>query len=271
MDQDGYDEDVMVDELYYQRPPHQQQVQERLLVDCTSDAAGYFGGIRVPATLITGSSLGFLFAFSQSSSRSFRNRTINEIRLIRIYHATVLISFSLALTTVIISTSASITLLQGRHNPFAYTAYELLRREFDYEFCVTIYCFLNSLLCFVCSVTCKVILEFDLLKYNTHRRHYYPLIALLSMMVAVLTNIISYVNETLYSWSNIYEFTKYVIHLVWNECIGGHRPLMIVSLLSAIISILCIIKILISSDPVIAVVEDEDQTKKPEDEEKKRK
>ena len=267
MDQDGYDEEILVDGLY-QRLSHQHQQQEQELelelVDCTSGAVGYFNGIRVPATLITGSSLGFLFAFSQVSTRSFHNRTINEIRLIRIYHATVLISFSLSLTTVIISTSASITLLQGRHDPLAVTAYELLRREFDYEFCVTIYCFLNSLLCFVCCVTCKVILEFDLLKYNTHHRHYYPLIALLSMMIAVLTNIISYVNETLYSWSNIYEFTKYVIHLVWNECIGGHRPLMIVSLLSAIISILCIFKIFLSSDPVVAVsaVEDQDKTEK---------
>lgn len=50
MDEDGFDEEIAMDQPDWN--------------DFTAAAAGYFGGIRIPATLITGSSLGFLFAFA---------------------------------------------------------------------------------------------------------------------------------------------------------------------------------------------------------------
>ena len=226
MDEDGFDEEILVDE------------------DFTSAASGYFGGIRVPATLITGSSLGFLFALSKTTwDESSKGVKV----LLRVYHASILIAFSLSLTTVIISTMASIIIMEGRHNPNAPNPYVLLRREFDYEFCVTFWCFLMSLLCFIVGVTCKVILVFGLLDPGKR----YHLVSLLGMMVSLWTNMVSYVSKTLYPWTNLWEFTLHVVSLVWTECLDGHRPQLIVSMASAAISILCMIKLLFTFDDTV--------------------
>ena len=178
----------------------------------------------------------------KNTTTSIAEKSRSYLFLLRLYHSLVVFAFSLALTTVLISTAASVTILHARHYPKAQTPHELLRREFDYEYCVTRWCFIMALQCFVLAVTLKLILEFELLAQE--RR--FHLVALTSLMMAVLGHALSYVNRTLHSWSNLWELTLHVGFLVWNEAVGKEgepRPLLVVSLVSSLVSVLAIIKI----------------------------
>lgn len=212
---------------------------EAVMHNFSSSASGYFGSIRIPATLITGNSLGFLFVFKHIS---LENKTTLEKFVLRLYHACVLFAFGLALTTVIISTSAYVSMLHGRYNPYATTAYEMMRREFDYEFSITRWCFLVSLLNFIGAVTTRVIIEFELL--SPEKRLY--LYALLAFMTSVTTNVLSYINRTMYCWGSLLGLTIHVMKLSFESLTNGDTsPLQLVSFASGLVAFLLIIKILV--------------------------
>jgi len=226
--------------------------KQEVLRDFSAAAAGYFNSIRIPATLVAGSSLGALFTFSQVQ---LKNKSFLEIVVLRSYHALVLSAFALALSTIIISTSATITMLHGRYDPRAETAYQLLRREFDYEFSVTRWSFLVALLCFILGVTNRVILEFDLLQKSRK----YHLLAFMSTMTAVISNMLSYINRTLYSWPSLWQLTKHVISLIFPESLTEGlkgSPLQMLTLASASIALLSMAKVLLS--PLEEYLDDDD-------------
>lgn len=240
MDPDGFDE-----ELLMYSPPKQ------VLNDFTSAAVGFFGGIRTPATLITGSSLGFLFALkqqamNQDSEAKLKSRlgpTAHKIHwtLLRLYHSATVLAFGLALTCVVISTAASVTLLQGRHVSMAHSAYEMLRREFDYEYSVARWCFIMALLCFVWAVTCKLVLEFELLAKN-RRWH---LTALVTLQISVLSHAVSYINRTLYSWPNFWAFTLHVMQLVSQHAFNNatQEPMFALAVVSLLVSLASMVRV----------------------------
>lgn len=200
------------------------------LKDFTSEAKSFFGMVRTPAGLIAGSAFGALFVFSH---QSVNDATATELTLLRVYLVSMLISFTLALSTIIISTGTEISIIHGGFDPMAQSAYQLLRRDFDYEFSVTRWSFLVSLLMFLSGMTIRIVLQFNLLKKE--RRN--PLIGVLGMMMAVLTHLLSYINQTLYCWPNLFAMTIYVIKLIISRVMTGQHPLEIVSLLSFMIGI----------------------------------
>lgn len=106
-----------------------------LLKDCTQGAVGFFGSARVPATLVAGSALATLFALA-SNVASERPKK-EEAILRRVDAMMALYSFLLAVTAVILSTTASTTLLLGKHDPMATDVYHFLKREFNFEFVLT--------------------------------------------------------------------------------------------------------------------------------------
>lgn len=207
-----------------------------LLRDYSSEASGYFGSIRIPATLIAGSSLGALFTFS---GVQLENKSAAELLILRLYHAFVLTSFALALSTIIISTSATITMLHGRFDARAETAYELLRREFDFEFSITRWTYLVALISFIAGVNNRVILEFNLL--GKDRR--FHLLALVSTMVSIATNMLSYINRTLYCWPNLWHLTIHVMKLFFYEALSEGNALQTISLLSGVVALLTMAKV----------------------------
>jgi hypothetical protein len=141
--------------------------------------------------MVAGSSLAALF----TTSKIFHSKTSQRDQfLLRLYHALMLSSFTLAFNVVAISTLVNFSLLRGEFNPRAPTAYIMLRREFEYEFVMTRWCFIVSLLCFITGATTRAILEFDLL---TKRRRNLGL-GIGCIMLSLLCSMLSYMNETLY-------------------------------------------------------------------------
>lgn len=115
----------------------------------------------------------------------------------------------------------------------AETAYQMLRREFDYEFSVTRWSFLVSLMSFLSGVTIRMVLQFNLL-LKERRNH---LIGVLGTMIAVLSHLLSYINQTLYCWPNLFVMTVDVIKIIIRRAMSERNPLEIISIISSIVGI----------------------------------
>lgn len=56
-----------------------------------------------------------------------------EKRVVKFYHFVSLIGFLLSLNTIVMATSAYTSVLHGRFDTMAETAYLMIKREFEYE------------------------------------------------------------------------------------------------------------------------------------------
>lgn len=197
-----------------------------------SAAVGFFGGVRIPASLIAGSSVACLFALIpparqlQQDQSSFSQYTHLERFLLRTYHGIVLWTFCLSLTTIITTTTASTSLLLGHYNSKAYTdVYHFLRGELSWEFVLTRWSFLSSLLMFCASVATRLILELDLLKPNRTSQSFW----VVGTLVGFLAGIIATVNETLNCWPNLGLMTWEVIVIVGQRAWQTRKPMYLLS------------------------------------------
>jgi len=199
----------------------------------------FFSGIRTPASFVAGSSLAALL----TTTKIYQNRrSAWDHFLIRLYHALMLSSFTLGFLVVVVSTGASTSLLHGEFNAMATSAYSMLRREFEYEFLVTRWSLMMALLCFVSGAIIRIVLEFDLGKKN-RRNHAF---AFVFILISLLTNMLSYMNTTLYCWDNLFSMTTYLFQFIINQVIEEHRPLQIISIISAVIGYFFMIQVVVS-------------------------
>jgi hypothetical protein len=182
-----------------------------VLKNFSGDAVSYFAGVRTPASLIAGSSLGALFSL-KGLLKDIETKPRMEQLVIRIYHVMVLLSFFLSLSTIVVATAAIVTVLHGLdNNVMAETAYLLLRRELDFEFISCRWAYLMSLLTFLVGVTGRVLLEFNLL---TEKRQSLAL-GVVFGMTTLVSHLFAYINSTLYCWDNFLEMT---VHLIKVRC-----------------------------------------------------
>ncbi len=131
------------------------------------DALGFFGGIRIPSSFLAGTSLAAIFTLKgaadnlSSTSNDGSNGeelTTLEKRLIKVYHLASLLAFLLSLNTLMTAQTAYTSILHGRFDDMAETAYMLMRREFEYEFVSCRWSFLTSIFCFLGMVTSRVLI-----------------------------------------------------------------------------------------------------------------
>ena len=210
--------------------PLQLWQQGAVLADYSKDAISFFSGIRTPATLIAGSSLTALFTLSQRTKPdAVRKQSRLENRLVLIYHVCSLISLLLSINVILMTTATSTILLLGLENPNALSAYELLRRDLDYEFTLTRWSFLSSMFSFLTAVTLRILLEFDLL----HVPHRFRTACFTLASVSILFfHLLSFVNRRLHSWPNLGAMTWDVVRMYWARCWNGFQTADILSLVS---------------------------------------
>jgi hypothetical protein len=102
---------------------------------------GFFGGIRIPATFLAGSSLAAIFTLKSAANSLSNDLQLSKLerRVIKFYHLVSLLAFLLSLNTIVLATSAHTAVLHGRFDQMAETAYLMMKREFEYEasvFCI---------------------------------------------------------------------------------------------------------------------------------------
>lgn len=168
------------------------------LRDYTNVAASFFTGIRTPASLVAGSVLAALFVFSNRLA-NIQNEEKSSKLLLRINFATMLTTWTLAMTTILVSTSAGVSIMHGNFNPMASTSYALLLREFEYEYVMCRFCFLSSILCFITGVAQRLMIELRLNK----RENVFAAFGVGLLASSLLSHLTSYINSTLYSFPNL--------------------------------------------------------------------
>lgn len=191
-------------------------IEEELLQDFSHAAASYFATTRIPASIVTGSSLGALFALGKFSDQA--DRTSLERLLIKLYRLLAWTSFILSLNANIICTMASTKILHSQFDPMAETSYLLLKREFTFEFVSVKWSMAVSLLLFIAIVTVRLFLELDLTK-DVKRRDTAMFVGFSA--VSLTCHLLGYINDSLYNWSNIGEMTVDLVLIIldraWNE------------------------------------------------------
>jgi hypothetical protein len=168
----------------------------------------FFEGIKTPATLIAGSSLVALFTMTKDVKQTYGMSKI-QIVLLRVYHVLSLLSLCLSLTSVLTSQAATTLLLLNDNHVLAkkgMDAYHFLRTSMNFEFVLTRWSFLTSIILFLCSTTFRMIIEFAL--FTRKRRLAGTMVV--SWMAGILGSILSYANTTQNSWPNFWCMTKEV-------------------------------------------------------------
>jgi len=163
-------------------------------------ASGFFGGVRIPASLIAGAALGQMFSLASVSKSIEHQNGMNRVLIIT-HNICMFFAFMLSIAAVVIATAATVTILHGGFDPTAQSAYSLLKREFEFEFVSTRLGFLVSLVSFLSGVTCRILYEFDLLRVGNGRRE--GALSIIFGMIALVSLLLNYINTTLYCWSNL--------------------------------------------------------------------
>lgn len=213
------------------------------------EAAGFFDGIRTPATFLAGSSLAAIFTLSGAARKLYADEEKVEMNrleraAVKFYHLVSLSAFVLSLNTIMTATSAYTSILHGRFDPMAETAYLLLKREFEYEFVSCRWSFLASTFCFLGIVTSRMLIEFDLLKDSDGKKRDMRLMVVCAML-GLATHLMSYINQNLYCWDTLIGMGLHFGKLILKRAFVDHRPLEILSVLLALTSTVYVGKIIV--------------------------
>ena len=183
-------------------------------------ALGFFGGIRLPASLIAGSSVAAVFSLTRQA-KDVTGLNKAEIVALRLYHAVAILSLCLSMTTISITTSASTLLLLGKFDGSSYPdAYHFLRGEMNFEFVLTRWAFLCSIILFLTGVASRLLLELDLLKESRRTGG----LLVVFTMAGALTGMIANINASLHCWPNLILMTKELIQVRSCESIALLQP-----------------------------------------------
>lgn len=184
---------------------------------------GYFAGFKTPATLIAGTSVTALFALSQMvRDTSFRSR--REILCLRLYHVFSLMSILLSLMTVLGSQAATTCLLcpiSLPKNVAGSSVYQILQATMNFEFLLTRWSFITSILCFLQSICFRLIIEFELFSKKSRRT---AGVMVTSAFMGGGLAVLSYLDHfaSLSNWPSLWETTK-ELGMVRSTCVDVGR------------------------------------------------
>jgi len=203
-----------------------------VLSDYSSAAGDYFGGVRTPASLVVSASIGALFTgVTKPTELAKRNRI--ERLSIRLYNVSMMVSFMLSLCAIVTETAAGVVVLHENFDPMAKSAYDLLNREFAFEFLTVRLSYLLSLLTFVVGVTCRALLEFELLKKGNQD----TALALSFSMGAMVMYLWSYINRTLYDSQTLGSMALTAVSIVVRRILNERTPLQFAAITSLALSV----------------------------------
>ena len=191
-------------------------------------------GIRVPASFITGVSFSELFT-TYNINNNQNNSEDSDIQR-RLQIACLIcqgFTFVLSLSVVMLSSSALVRGLTANFDPYAESGYELLFREFHFEFLCARWAFNTAMFGFLLAVGCKILYEFQLFDVNGdgfERWHLEIGIAVVLIMTALTLHLGAYLNSTLIGWANMWDMTLDLVKMLAHRGIHQSHPMEAISL-----------------------------------------
>jgi hypothetical protein len=149
-----------------------------------------------------------------------------KIVILRVYHVLSLLSVCLSLTSVVTSQAGTALLLVNENQHVVASksidAYTFLRTHMHFEFIMTRWSFIMSILLFLLSTTIRMILEFGL--FTRTRRLAGTMVV--SSMAGFISFLLSYVNTSrVTTWPNLWCTTKEVALLLFHRARMNRYPL----------------------------------------------
>jgi hypothetical protein len=202
--------------------------------DHSNDAINFFTSIRIPAALIAGSSLAALFSLaSKTKDTQANSRTQLESIVLIAYHILALASLLLSMNVVVTATAAASTIMFGTENAMATSAFELMKREYEFEFQMTRWSFFAGMFAFLGCVAARALIEFELL----HKTRLRSALLVLSSVGALFFHLLAYVSATLICYGGMAEMTWAVFVMWFQRSITGHSPCELASICCFIVSV----------------------------------
>ena len=154
--------------------------------------------MRLPATFMTTQALNTLFRLKVNKEDE-ANNSVAQTLLIQVTQFLITIAFMTAITSVVSGTAASVKILHGGFDPVAATPYDMLIRNFEFEFLSVRWTFLTSIFCFLIGMGTQGIVQFDLLDKDKKRL----LFLFVGSLTCVTSFLISYVNNNIYDYGSL--------------------------------------------------------------------
>jgi hypothetical protein len=176
-------------------------LNSRLKTCMSNDRLSYVDSTILTASFLAGAAFTGLFSLNVSNEGALKKDTTVERFLLLSYRWAMFVTFLLSTNTVVISTAAIVKGLHADFDPMSENGYMLLKRSFEYEFVVSRWSYLVSLLAFLVAVTNRILFEFQLFSSSEVRKTMGVAVCLL--MSGLILHLISFLNSTLYCWNNL--------------------------------------------------------------------
>ena len=190
--------------------------QDELCEDQSAAVESFFSSIRVPSSFIVGVSFSEMFS---SVDEDKNNSTVQH--LLHIITLTCQgFTFGLSLSVIVLSSSALVRALTANFDPYAENGYELLFREFHFEFVCVRWAYNMSMLGFLLAVGSKILYEFELFNFesdNWERSHLEIGIAVVLIISALAMHLFAYMNSTLVGWENYFDMTLDLLRMIYQR------------------------------------------------------
>ena len=173
--------------------------------DFSNEVSAFFTHYQEPCAILTATSLLCLLKFSKYHRVEDKGRLARF--LVQLSQVCFITSFMLAICGIVVSMIAQGNILLKRFDPVATNVYNVLMREFEFEFTAIRWSFLVSTLSLFVGLICTVLLGNDLFYQDKMGEKTLVMMALFSIMSGIL----SYINTNLFSWDNIFNMTGKLI------------------------------------------------------------
>lgn len=204
-----------------------------VVADYSADAIKFFDSIRTPAALVAGSSLAALFSLvGETKIEEIKKQGRLEKSLLLLYHIFCLTAFGLSMIVVLTSTATGNNLLLGARLPRASSAYEFIKKAYEFEFLTTKLSFFTSLFSFLISVAIRTLIQFDLLHFERLR----SAMLVVFTMVAIMFHLLAIVNQSIVCCPNLPAMAVSLFKMFVARVSNGRKPcewIAMVSLFSA--------------------------------------
>lgn len=201
--------------------------------DQSAAAISYFSSVRIPAGLIAGSALAALFSLvDKAKDGEISKRSQVESIVLIMYHLLSISSLLLSLNVIFTSTALVDTIMFGQQDPIATSPFELMTREYSFEFLMTRWSFFVSLFSFLGSVATRALIQFDLL----HMHRLSSAILVMSSFGALYFHLLAFVNSRLFLYNNMGEMTLAVFSIWFQRSITGRGPCELASIACCVVS-----------------------------------
>jgi len=177
------------------------------LVNCVGTAGGFFNNMRTPAALLSGFTLGNMWA-------GFGNESTRHPKLQGLYSFFMAITAVLELSVVFMATASSSQLLDPQNDPMAVDCFTFLMRDYEFSYLACRVFFVTGIMTTLLSVAIRAWFVFHNQRFMSN--------AIICLVIAGLAQMINFFNWSIRKHEqSFFGLWHRLVLLYWNEWVNG--------------------------------------------------